>query len=141
MKKMIFMVVLMMVLAVPTFAVVTTPGTGPIGSYTSIELHPLGTLDLGAHDYVGTKTNTGVAVVTANVAATIHISMTPLTGSGSGWVLPSVIQWQGSAAASEGIVPVAVAEVHKYDIITTRQGNVDPADTYSTLVTADITVP
>lgn len=143
MKKMFFVVVLMMALAIPAFAgdTSTVPGTGGIGEYISIELHPLGILDLGGPGDVGTFKNSGVAIVTANVPATIHISMSPLTGAVTGWVLPSAIYWVGSGAASEGIVPVAVAEVHGYDIDTTRSGNIDPADSYSTDVTATITAP
>jgi hypothetical protein len=143
MKKMFFMmVVLMMALAVPSFGASSSiPGTGGIGEYIAIEAHPLDPLDLGGPGDSGVYKNTGVGIVTANVPATITCSMTPLTGTSTLWVLPSVIYWQGSGLATEAIVPVAVAEVHLYDIDTTRSGNIDPADTYSTTITLSITAP
>jgi hypothetical protein len=148
MKKLFFVMVLMVAFAVPSMAAQTVPvgASGGIGPYCTITGSAV-TLNLGAADYVGHAITPATAIVSTNDDATIGVSIASTAGNDTvvgtvtGHSLVAVAYWVASGAATDAVVPPESGVAHAYEIDVTRAGVGDPDDTYTGTITLSITCP
>jgi hypothetical protein len=148
MKKLFFVMVLVLAFAVPSMAGVTVPvgGTGVIGPYCTITGSAV-TLDLGPQDLVGTAKTSANAVVSTNDDAEITVSIAStagantIVGTATGHSLASIAYWVPSGNATDPVTPPENGVVHPYEIAVTRGGVGDPDDTYTGTITLSIVCP
>lgn len=148
MKKLFFVMALMLAFAIPSMASQTVPvgATGGIGPYCTITGSAV-TLDLGASEFVGHVITPASATVSTNDDATITVSIASssgpntIIGTATAYSLVAVATWVASGAATDAVVPPESGVAHAYEIDVTRAGVGDPDDTYTGTITLSIVCP
>jgi hypothetical protein len=146
MKKFFFVMVLMLVFAIPSMADQTVPVSagGGLGPYCTITGSAV-TLDLGAPEFVGHVITPASATVSTNVAATIGVAVSSshgadsVVGTATGHSLVAVASWVASGAATDAVIPPESGVAHAYQVDVTRAGVGDPEDSYTGTITLSIT--
>jgi hypothetical protein len=148
MKKLFFVMVLMVAFAMPSMAAMTVPvgASGGIGPYCTITGSAV-TLDLGPQDLVGTAITPASATVSTNDEAEITVSIASgagpntIVGTATGFSLAAVATWVPSGNATDPVSPPENGVVHPYQIAVTRGGVGDPDDSYTGTITLSIICP
>jgi hypothetical protein len=146
MKKLFFVMVLMLAFAIPSMADMTVPVSagGGLGPYCTITGSAV-TLDLGAPELVGHVITPASATVSTNVAATITVGISSshgantIVGTATGHSLVAVASWVSTGTGTDGVVPPESGVAHPYQIDVTRAGVGDPEDAYTGTITLAIT--
>jgi hypothetical protein len=146
MKKLCFMTVLMLALAVPAMASGGTySGGGSIGDFCHITGAPLA-FAMGAPDFVGDVDTVGQGVVNANIDCTITCGVEAggapdrVLGAATGHSVACSIFWNANGAQSLAVPKPQINGIHDYTLRIHRGGHADLADAYSCTITLD-TIP